>query len=293
MTSIVSIYDQFFSTFPFTMISTTATFTKPSVPLTPGTRRRTPWPLQPTVEESILEINNDGVSLLQAGNNKAAMIRLARCLALMRSRAIEGDAEVHYKFTTPLHYTLPETSNSSSRYLFAAPLVVSCPHAHGCGCCDSKDEEPMICKLLSLILFNLSLAHHLCALELLDTIKNNAHDEAQRRQEVFDLLEKSLRLYELCHSSLVFTNSGLLCSDLSVAVVVTNNVGEIHKQLHEYRVQNQHEHRRTAMACSEQLLQIFMFFSANGAPKRLEGFGDVLSNAMATLNGPQTVAPAA
>jgi len=275
------------------MISTTATFAKLSVPLSPGTRRRTPWPLQTTAEESILEINNDGVFLLQAGNNKAAMIRLARCLALMRSRAIDGDVEVQYKFATPVHYSLPETSGSSSRYLFAAPLVVSCPHAHGCACCDSKDEEPTICKLLSLVLFNLSLAHHLCALELLERIKYDAHDEAQRRQEVFDLLEKSLRLYELCHSSLVFTNSGLLCSDLSVAVVVTNNVGEIHKQFYEYREHNQYEHRRTAMACSEQLLQIFMFFSANEAPKRLEGFGDILSNVMATLNGPQTIAPAA
>lgn len=275
------------------MISTSTTYSKASVPLSPGTRRRSQWPLQPTVEESILEINNDGVSLLQTGNNKAAMIRLARCLALMRSRAIEGDAEVHYKFARPVSYTLPETSNSSPSYIFAAPLVVSAPHTSNCPCFTSKDEEPLICKLLSLVLFNLSLAHHLYALELLENIKYKAHDKSQRRHEACDLLEKSLRLYELCHSSLVFTNSGLLCSDLSVAVVVTNNVGEIHKQLHEHPVQNHHEHRQTAMACSEQLIQIFMFFSANGAPKRLEGFGDILSNAMATLNGPDIVAPAA
>lgn len=275
------------------MISTTATFSKASVPLSTGTRCRSPLHVHPTVEESILEVNNDGVALLQAGKTKAAMIRLARCLALMRSGEIEGDAEVHYKFTRPVHHDLPKTSDSSSRYVFAAPLVVSTACNHHCKSSHSTDEEPMICKLLSLVLFNLSLAHHLCALQLQQTSTYTAHQETQRRQEVFELLEKSLHLYELCHSSLVFTNSGLLCSDLSIAVVVTNNVGEIHKELHEFSVQNQHEHYRTAMACSDQLMQIFMFFSANGAPKRLEDFGDVLSNAMATLNGPQTIAPAA
>lgn len=275
------------------MISTTATFSKVSVPLSTGTRRRHPLRVQQTLEESILEINNDGVALLQAGKTKAAMIRLARCLALMRSGEIEGDSEVHYKFARPVHHESSKTSNSTSRYVFAAPLAVSTSCSHHCKSAHSTDEEHMVCKLLSLVLFNLSLAHHLCALQVLQTNTHSAHEESKRRQEVFDLFEKSLRLYELCHSSLVFTNSGLLCSDLSIAVVVTNNVGEIHKQLHEYRVQNQHEHYRTAIACSEQLMQIFMFFSANGAPKRLEGFDDVLSNAIATLNGPQTVAPAA
>lgn len=270
-------------------MSTTANYSKPSHLLSPCcSKRRSPRPLHPTVEESILDINNEGVSLLQAGHNKAAMIRLARCLAIMRSRSVEGEKEVHYQFTRPIpNYTLSETSNSTSRYIFAAPLVVVTSHQSSCDCC-SNNEQQLICKLLSLVLFNLSLAHHLYALEL------KVQETFQRTKEVCDLLEKSLRLYELCHSSLVFTNSGLLCSDLSIAVVVTNNVGEIHKELHQRREQNRnHEYSRTAMACSEQLVQIFMFFAANGSSKQLEGFGDILSNAMATLNGPQIVAPAA
>ena len=281
------------------MISTTTATTtfsnaKACSSLEQCTRRRSHLPLQSKVEESILEINNDGVSLLHAGNNKGAMIRLARCLAIMRARSIEGDTEVHYKFTRPVRTALSDTSNSSPRYVFAAPLIVRSSHSHDCHHCAAKqDEEPLICKLLSLVLFNLSLAHHLYALELLDTMQYKSRDEQhQRRQDARDLLEKSLRLYELCHSSLVFTNSGLLCSDLSVAVVVTNNVGEVHKQLQQTE-RNHQEHHKTAMACSEQLIQIFMFFAANGAPKRLEGFEGILSNAMATLNGPQLFAPAA
>ena len=280
------------------MISTTATtttFFKVSAPLSSGTKRRSHWPLQPTVEESILDINNDGVSQLQAGNYNAAMIRLAHCLAIMRARTIEGDTEVHYRFARPVPYSLQESSTSSPRYIFASPLIVSAPHTHDCRCFASKETEPLICKLVSIILFNLSLAHHLYALELLATIqyKKQEGESQYRREQVCDLVKKSLRLYELCHSSLVFTNSGLLCSDLSIAVVVTNNVGEIHKLLHQLSEQNLHEHHKTAMACSEQLIQIFMFFAANGSPNQLEGFGDILSNAMATLNGPQIVAAAA
>ncbi len=278
------------------MISATTTnafsTSKPCVQLEPSARRRSQLPLQTHVEESIFEINNHGVSLLLAGNNKAAMIRLARCLATMRSSAIEGEIDVHYKFTKPVRTALSHPS--SPRYIFSAPLVLEATHCHDCHHCTTKhDKEPFICKLLSLVLFNLSLAHHLYALELLDKIQYESHDEQQRRRHyVRDLLKKSLRLYELCHSSLVFTNSGLLCSDLSVAVVVTSNVGEVHKQLQQTEPNHQ-EHKKTAMACSEQLIQIFMFFVANGAPKRLEGFEDILSNAMASVNGPRIFAPAA
>jgi len=278
------------------MISTTTIYSKQC--LTPSCApSHSPQPLHPTVQESILQMNNDGVSQLQAGNNKTAMIRLARCLAIMRTRASEGESEVHYQFASPLRSnSLSEISKESPRYLFAAPLIVTSHNSYSCSnCSSSKETEQMTCKLLSLVLFNLSLAHHLVAQELVETMQYQVQDELQRREEVCDLLEKSLRLYELCHSSLVFTNSGLLCSDLAIAVVVTNNVGEIHKELHQLREINQNDHgyNRTATACSEQLIQIFMFFAANGQSNQLEGFGDILSNAMATLNGPQIFAPAA
>lgn len=278
------------------MISATTTvYSKPSVHISSGTKRQSPQLLHLTVRESILQINNDGVSLLQAGNNKAAMIRLARCLAIMRTSTIEGEKEVHYQFTRSVQ---KNNLNLSPRYVFAAPLEIVGLHTTSdscCStCCSSNDTEKLTCKLLSLVLFNLSLAHHLHALELFETMQYDAQDEIQRRNEACAFLEKSLRLYELCHSSLLFINSGLLCSDLSIAVVVMNNVGEVHKELHQQQEQNQHhEYSRTAMACSEQLIQIFMFFAANDASKRLEGLGDILSNAMATLNGSQIVAAAA
>lgn len=278
------------------MISATTNYSKGTGPISPCVQCQTPQPLHPTVKECILKINNDGVCLLRVGQNKAAMIRLARCLAMMRTSATEGDKQVHYQFTSPIQKSaFTKNSSLSSRYLFAAPLQIVAPHTSDCSTCySSDDEEQFTCKLLSLVLFNLSLAHHLHALELFETMKFQAQDNIRQREEVCAFLEKSLRLYELCHSSLVFTNSGLLCSDLSIAVVVTNNVGEIHKELHQQREQNpQHEYGRTAMACSEQLIQIFMFFAANGASRRLEGLGHILTNAMATLNGPQAVAPAA
>ena len=258
---------------------------------------QSPQHLYSRVMESILQINNEGVLLLQAGNCKVAMIRLARCLAIMRTTAIEGEKEVHFQFTRPPQMnSLPGNSTKSSpRYLFAAPLIVTPRRSHCSTSFSSNDGDQSTCKLLSIVLFNLSLAHHLQALQLMETMQYKVQHEFNRSEEVRDSLEKSLRLYELCHSSLVFTNSGLLCSDLSIAVVVTNNVGEIYKELYQQQGQNdQQENFRTAMACSsEQLIQIFMFFAATGGSNRLEGFGDILSNAMATLNGPQNVAPAA
>lgn len=256
---------------------------------------QSPQHLHPRVKESILHINNEGVLLLQAGNCKAAMIRLARCLAIMRTTAIEGEKEVHYQFSRPPQTnSLPGNSESSPRYLFAEPLIVTPRRSHSSTSFSSNDGYQSTCKLLSIVLFNLSLAHHLQALELMETMQYKVEHEFNRREEVCDFLEQSLRLYELCHSSLVFTNSGLFCADLSIAVVVTNNVGEIHKELYLQRGQtDKKENFRTAMACSEQLIQIFMFFAANDESNRLEGFGDILSNAMTTLNGSQSVAPAA
>lgn len=257
---------------------------------------QSPQHLHSRVKESILQINNEGVLLLQAGNCKVAMIRLARCLAIMTTTDIEGEKEVHFQFTRPPQMnSLPGNSTKSSpRYLFAAPSIVTPHKSHSSTSFSSNDGDQSICKLLSIVLFNLSLAHHLQALQLMETTQYKVQHEFNRSEEVRDSLEKSLRLYRLCHSSLVFTNSGLLCSDLSIAVVVTNNVGEIYKELYQQRGQNdQQENCRAAMTCSEQLIQIFMFFAANGGSNRLEGFGDILSNAMATLNGPQNVAPAA
>ena len=253
-------------------------------------------PMHLTVEESLLHINNDGVSLLQAGKYETAMIRLARCLAVMRNISIEGDKAVHYRFMDPIRKTsLQENSNLGSSYTFAAPLQVVCSSLSHCSTCSPDDgEEPLTCKLLSLVLFNLSLAYHLYSQELIEEALYNSGQERQQKDQICAFLQKAMRLYELCHSSLIFTNSGLLCSDLSIAVVVTNNVGEIHKELHRQSQQShENECSKAAKACSEQLIQIFMFFAANGEPKRLEGFGNILSNAMATLNGSQIVAPAA
>ena len=274
------------------MISATTNYKKPSVAI-PVCGRQMPQPHYLTVKESLLQINNAGVSLLQAGDIKSAMIRLARCLAIMRTNSVEGDKEVHYRLSRPVRTKqVPENFNLSPRYIFAAPLEIVCSQPADCSSC--HDEELMSCKLLSLVLFNLSLAHHLYSQELREKTQNISDDGIKRTEEVSDFLRKSLRLYELCHSSLVFTNSGSDCSDLSLAVIVTNNVGEIHKDLHQ-QLERSHQHQcpEAAMACSEQLIQIFMFFAANGESKRLEGLGEILSNAMTTLNGPHIVAPAA
>jgi len=266
-------------------MSATTNFVKPGVAVSSSILNQPQQLLHLTVKESLLQMNNDGVSLLQAGNNKTAMIRFARCLAVMRNSSIDAEKEVHYRFMRPIReMLLPDYSNSSSRYTFAAPLEA---------CSSSDGEELLTCKLLSLVLFNLSLAHHLYSQEIIEKLHTSDHKN-QQREQLCAFLQKALRLYELCHSSLIFTNSGLICSDLSIAVAVTNNVGEIHKELHHQRQQShESEYSKAAMACSEQLIQIFMFFAANGEARRLEGFGDILSNAMATLNGSQIVAPAA
>ena len=247
------------------------------------------------------------------------MFRLARCLAMMKTNAVEGDIEINYHFirssrSRPMHtnYTTMSSWNPNPRYVFVAPIEVASSNemqdalmydSYYTSSSSSADAaEQQTCKLLSIVLFNLSLAHHLHALDLNETIQYKVEDEMQRDREVCSLLDRALQLYELCHSSLVFTNSGLLCSDLSIAIVVKNNVGEIHKELHNHQQERRQqllpkkshqEYSSTALACSEQLVQIFMFFTVNGESERLEDLGDILSNAMATLNGPQVLAPAA
>lgn len=272
------------------MMSSTDSCSKPSAIISSSISNQPQQALHLTAKESLLRINNDGAFLLQAGKYKTAMSRLSRCLAVMRNNSIEGDKEVHYRFLKPIQEN-PSADDSRliSRYSFAEPLEVLCSNLSLCSDCSSSHgngNEVLTCKLLSLVLFNLSLAHHLYSQELIE--------KAQPNDQICVFLQKSMRLYELCHSSLIFTNSGLLCSDLSIAVVVINNVGEIHKELH-HRQQRSHENEysEAAMSCSEQLIQIFMFFSVNGESDRLKGFENVLSNAMATLNGSQNMAPAA
>jgi hypothetical protein len=312
------------------------------------------------MKDCILRINNDGVSLLRSGRNKAAMFRLARCLAIMKNNVIEGETEVSYRYirsSIPISANITTgTNNSDPRYIFMSPIEAAAVVSNGDDDDNVEDDDEMMteyshssskiddaekqtCKLLSIVLFNLSLAHHLHALDLKEqTIQvqqqqqckynnndiQNKDDEINQYQEVRSILDRALRLYQLCHSSLVFTNSGILCSDLSLAVVVTNNVGEIHKELHQQKEeqdeeqytsqeqqqphednnnihqcqdqpkkQQRQECSRTALACSQQLVQIFMFFTANGESEFLEGFGEILSNAIAMLNGPQVAAAAA
>jgi hypothetical protein len=310
-----------------------------------------------TMKVCILRINNDGVSLLRSGRNKAAMFRLARCLAIMKNNVTEGEREVSYRYIRsliPISANITTgTNNSDPRYIFMSPIEAAAVVSNGDD--NDKDDDEMMteysfssskiddnekqtCKLLSIVLFNLSLAHHLYALDLKEqTIQvqqqqckynnndfQNNEDKIHQYQEVRSILDRALRLYQLCHSSLVFTNSGILCSDLSLAIVVTNNVGEIHKEFHQQEEeqdeeqytsqQQQQPHQdndnihqchdqpkkerrqecsRTALACSQQLVQIFMFFTANGESEFLGCFGDILSNAIAMLNGPQVVAAAA
>ena len=318
-----------------------------------------------TMKDCILRINNDGVSLLRSGRNKAAMFRLAKCLAIMKNNCIEGEREVSYRYIRsliPLSTNITTgTNNSDPRYIFMSPIeAAAVVVSNGDDDDDDKDDDEIIteyssssskiddtekqtCKLISIVLFNLSLAHHLHALDLKEqTIQvqqqqrckynnndfQNNDDVIHQYQEVHSILKSALRLYQLCHSSLVFTNSGILCSDLSLAIVVTNNVGEIHKELYqqeeeqdeekytsqEQQQQQQQPHQennnihqcqdqpkkeqrqecsKTALACSQQLVQIFMFFTANGESEFLECFGEILSNAIAMLNGPQVAAAAA
>lgn len=267
------------------------------------------------MEESILQTNNDGVSLLRAGNNKGAMVRLTRSLAIMKKCPLEGERQVRYRFLQSSQHTQtntdPETSRRIPRYIFGSPIeVIACAQQEGTSRSTSfsetsflTDTEGRTCKLLSIVLFNLSLAHHLWAQEVSEKIYHNVRDELSRSHEVCSALTKTLRLYELCHSTLIFSSSGLLCSDLPIAVVVKSNVGEVHKELDYQLGQNeqglhllnphQYDRNKSAIACSEQLVQIFMFFTANGEAERLEDFSDILSNAMATLNGRVVFAPAA
>lgn len=276
-------------------------------------------PLSPTYQrtsmvETIQSINNHGVSLLRAGDSQGAMFKLSRCLAIMKAAAREGDKHVHYRFARSSrlirNITTSEITSSSPKYVFDEPIeVIECPRdydMHCCSCSSSNHTKQQTCKLLSIILFNLSLAHHLWALELNEMIRDEIQDKTRRNeecQEVISLLSKALRLYELCHDSLIFTSSGIFCSDLSIAVVVTNNVGEIHKEIDHQRNEQDTRYHLTrnqnnecsniAIACSQQLVQIFMFFTANGESERLGYLGEVLSNAISTLNGLQVTAPAA
>ena len=122
-----------------TATNSTLSKSRPRVSLEAGSRSGSQFhqPLA-QLEASILEINNDGVGCLLAGNNKAAMIRLARCLAIMRASTIDGDAEVHYRFARPVRNTFSGVSDSSPTYVFTAPIIVDALHHHDCHeCADS------------------------------------------------------------------------------------------------------------------------------------------------------------
>eukprot|EP00534_Pseudo-nitzschia_fraudulenta_P005869 CAMPEP_0201179438 /NCGR_PEP_ID=MMETSP0851-20130426/113346_1 /ASSEMBLY_ACC=CAM_ASM_000631 /TAXON_ID=183588 /ORGANISM="Pseudo-nitzschia fraudulenta, Strain WWA7" /LENGTH=343 /DNA_ID=CAMNT_0047463421 /DNA_START=55 /DNA_END=1086 /DNA_ORIENTATION=- len=138
----------------------------------------------------------------------------------------------------------------------------------------SIDEHHYMGSTLSvIILFNIALAHHLKAIELLPVLADHSDRLA--------ILQQPLKLYELAYQLQVDRTEGQrsnVCNEenlvnLRFMMLVTNNISDIHRiagNAKKYKM------------CLEHLLNAMMFMNHNGrvdilAPKERDGMYDNLS----------------
>mmetsp|Transcript_8730 Transcript_8730/g.15897 ORF Transcript_8730/g.15897 Transcript_8730/m.15897 type:complete len:229 (+) Transcript_8730:148-834(+) len=224
------------------------------------------------IRNAAIELNNNGVQLLKAGDLNAAIYTVAKGLDMMKT-IMENPQNVETHSSTDeddenmlneddLKLAFMETScdnhgmcHQQPSYVFCSPIEIPA---------DATGLLPL--KVSLLMVFNLALAHHLNGIKTSDC----------------DQLEKALRLYEC-----VYRISHEENVDLSVlhAMALTNNLGHIHLILQD---------TQKSQKCFEQLLATLIYFvevSENNSDE-IENLKGFFSNATG-LSMTKCTAPAA
>jgi tetratricopeptide (TPR) repeat protein len=233
-----------------------------------------------------INLNNEGVSQLEASAYGAASASFSRALFVVKQALASGNFEAESKpldsaadteAVTPtcqfrkLHENeswmetdeveLQEHIYDKEGFVFEESILLLPQQV------DSADYAFFV-KLSFVHLYNLALSHHLCALQA-----KTKHSEP--------FLRKSLALYELAYTIHV-------SEDIEITILqsmaIVNNIGQIHRQLN-----NMDKSRE----CFENLLSTLMFVkdsSCGEQDNELDGF---LSNVLSLMLNSSTPAPAA
>lgn len=172
-----------------------------------------------------------------------------------------GSCEMDLGDETDLHTaastTGPLERTDDDAFIYKRPLLVS-------QC--SVDGSHYIGSTLSfIILFNIALAHHLQAIEILPLLS--------RQRERVEALEQPLKLYELAYQ-LHFQESNKETDDtgkslddnvvnLRLMMLITNNISQIHKKARDATKHHQ---------CLHHLLNSLMYMSQNNASQHFQKY---------------------
>ena len=187
-------------------------------------------------------------------------------------------------------------SLSGLPFLFTSPIEMVCPkdETHDI---DNEEINFYHCyNLVSILIFNLAMAHHLLAMDMKSKSKNSSVgtalvEEQDGEASLTNFLKVALRLYELSHEASKSPvdqqdqrQSQSCTTDVWLVVAIFNNVAEIHSEF---------RNDETARQCSERLLQTFMYLVDNQEFQMVEKLDGVLSNVVQRLLLKRVVAPAA
>lgn len=254
--------------------------------------------------DSYLQLNNAGVSLLCAGRAREALVKFSHCLSLVKSMCV---ANMDSKWNPAVgcinddvpcklvHHSEPRDDqcvcNASVQILPAGTVDDTLNFKSG----NNSTVRVHRANLMSIILYNLALAHHALAMET-RVIENGAQVHVTSCNETVScvpndlasqdsmlLFRKTLVLYGLCRSALEPSTS----DDIFLSIVIFNNMGEIYKEIEGLTSHG-------ARSCSEALVQIFMYYALKGdEPEMAQELGDILVNAYQAQSGGCSGAPAA
>ncbi len=170
----------------------------------------------------------------------------------------EMDVDDENDIQATVSRTGPLDREDNEAFIYRRPLLVS---QH------SIDQFHYMGKTLSFtILFNIALAHHLNAIEMLPFMS--------RRSEQLAALEQPLKLYELAYRLNFQSNEELndtsanqslddnnTIVNLRLMILITNNISQIHRE-----ARNETKHHQ----CLSQLLNSLMYLSHNIASQHFQ-----------------------
>ena len=202
-----------------------------------------------------MELNNQGVKLLQAKRYGEAVNVFSNVLAIVKS-LLRGSESEDIEMTEPsapfcqfLQSQCLPTSADNELFLFQCPLIVNPQPAW------TVTFDDLV-RLSTISLYNLALSYHLGALEAQDRTK---------------LFRKALAFYELAHKLQTPEDSDL---GVQLTMAIVNNIGHIHGVL---------GNQAKVTQCFEYMLSTIMYLTdcghGSGIPQ-LEGFVQNVQNAV-------------
>lgn len=201
--------------------------------------------------------NEDGHSNREGKQYCTPTKRSKKPSSSTESGSCEMDLDDETDLHTAAYRTGPLERTDDDAFIYTRPLLVSQ--------CSIDGGHYMGSTLSFIILFNIALAHHLQAIEILPLLS--------RQRERVEALEQPLKLYELAYhlhfqeSNKETDDTGKSLDDnvvnLRLMMLITNNISQIHKTARDETKHHQ---------CLHHLLNSLMYISQNSASQHFQKY---------------------